>query len=153
MIQISEKEFYEMRKRAGLCPKCGREDAYTMAGRVMCAECAEKARIKAERRRKDPDKRETMYNSVKSIKHARKADGLCPECGGKPVDGRVRCVSCTIKSMAYKRKCRGGPIPRGEYGVCWTCNRESALPGKRLCKSCYDKACRNLINSPSKRGD
>lgn len=139
MIEITEKEFYHMRKRANVCPKCGKVDAYTMGNRTMCAECAERAREKAERRRQDPEKRVVMYDGVKKLKRARKDAGLCPDCGKrKPMDDKhVKCVIRNNRQMAYRHKRRGYPIPRGEYGICWQCNKKEVVPGKRLCPECY----------------
>lgn len=152
MIEISEKEFYQMRKRAGICPKCGREDAYTMGKRTSCAECAEKARERAERRREDPDKREIIYSRVKALKQARKSAGLCPDCGGVPMGGHVKCVRCVIRDRSYKTKYRGGPIPRGQYGTCWQCNKTQAMEGKRLCPECYSVMMEHTKRANAVRG-
>lgn len=143
MIEISEKEFYNMRKRAGVCPKCGELDAFTMAGRVLCADCAERAKVNMERMRNDPEKRSAMCKSVKKLKQSRKDAGLCPDCGGNPMQGHVKCVACVRRDRSYKRKYRGGTKPRGQYGICWTCNKKQVIPDKRLCQECYDKLIKN----------
>ena len=46
---MTQKEFRDLRKKAGVCRDCGKEDAYTMAGRTYCAECAEKDRLRQAR--------------------------------------------------------------------------------------------------------
>lgn len=145
MIKISEKVFYQMRKHAGVCPKCGKEDAFTMAGRTMCADCAERARVNMECRRSNPEKRAAICKSVQKLKQSRKDAGLCPDCGGSPMQGHVKCVACVRRDRAYKRKHRGGPKPRGQYGICWTCNKAEAITGKRLCQNCWEKAMKNMI--------
>ena len=87
---MTQKEFRDLRKKAGVCRDCGKEDAYTMAGRTYCAECAEKDRLRKEEARKCPEKRQKCLHSTVKWRHARKplvcarAAGKDWLCQGKP---------------------------------------------------------------------
>lgn len=118
-----------------------------MTGRTFCHECAT---YHAERRvaqRKIPEKREAMIASQKKLRENRKAAGFCPNCGKLANSGYVLCDSCRSKRRNYMAKYNNHQ-PRGEYGICWTCNKREAVPGKRLCAECAEKAKRNLIPGP-----
>ena len=39
--EITLKAFREIRKRAHVCRDCGKQDAYTLAGRTFCYDCTE----------------------------------------------------------------------------------------------------------------
>ena len=47
-----DKAYYAMLKSHHLCTRCKTQDAYTLAGRAVCADCAEKMAEKARERRK-----------------------------------------------------------------------------------------------------
>ena len=139
MIEISKKEFYHMRKRAGVCVSCGREDAYTMAGRARCAECAERCRANQEKYLADPKKRKALTDRARERRRARKENGLCPMCGKKPMDGHVKCLKCTLRQRRADLKKRGGRHPKLD-GMCRQCNKREPMPGKKLCSDCYQSA-------------
>lgn len=148
-MEITPSKFRAMRKHAGLCTNCGAEDAYTMIGRSLCSKCAEYFAGKADEYRKHPDNREKVRLYKKQMREERKSAGLCPNCGkAKPSPGFVRCDDCRAYgrrvTMRYNDK-KYGPRPRGEYGICWTCNKREVIPGKRLCFECSEKAEKNLI--------
>ena len=122
------------------CIMCHKQDAYTLAGRARCAECAAKAR---------------EYNNARSAEHreesracdrdryaARKAAGLCVKCG-KPAGGHSHCETCRAKDAARHRAKRGGDM-RGVGGMCKICGHRPAMDGGKLCGSCYDMACANI---------
>ena len=89
---MNQQEFRALRKKAGVCRDCGREDAYTMAGRTYCAECAEKDRHRKEMARKDPEKRERMLTQNRKKVARHKAAGICPCCGKRPTyPGKTLC--------------------------------------------------------------
>lgn len=62
-------------------------------------------------------------------------------------DRILLCDSCRAKRRIYMAMYNNHP-PRGEYGICWTCNKREAIPGKRLCPECAKKAKRNLVPGP-----
>lgn len=143
-----------MRKKHHICTVCGNEDAYTMVGRSLCSECADKFAKYRKERLKDPDKKKKAKESKKKLYDMRKEQGLCPYCGKKATGGFVTCDRCRLKSrkasnMSNEKKY--GTRPRGEYGVCWTCNKKEVMQGKRLCKDCYEKALRSIDIANKKR--
>lgn len=161
---MTDREFWKARER---CVECHCRDAFTMAGRALCAVCAEKSRALARKRYEaTPEKyqeRDRRYYD------ARKAARLCVKCG-KPVEPdnpRVRCLKCTRKLSAEDRSRneRNRPPeqnwPRGDNGICYICNRRPTLPGRNCCGECYPwlrdnmlaaKAVQNLAAHPWNRG-
>mgnify|MGYP001773348469 CR=1 FL=1 len=142
---------YYYLKSLGVCPKCGREDAFP--GHVYCPSCLEKQQKKSrdyyhrlsakdkELRHKKASKRH------KELYQQRKAEGLCVACGKKAVKG-VFCLECYAKNKkrnwerAQKKKIETGGNPmdlRVEKGLCRFCE-EPALPGHRLCEKHYATA-------------
>lgn len=132
---------YSVRRKAGLCTRCGREDAYTMAGRSLCSDCAEQeAARKRKRREKDP---EAKRLSDKRLREKRRKEGLCLWCGKPIAHGNYLCERCkrNDKVRRHERRIAAGiNWPRGDNGICWQCNMEPVIPGKKLCPACYEKA-------------
>lgn len=143
MIKISKKQFYQMRKHAGVCVDCGQEDAYTMAGRARCADCAERCRANQERYSTDLEKRQIAADRTRERRHARKASGLCPMCGRKPMLGHVKCLECTLRQRKADMKKRGERHQRID-AMCWQCNKREPILGKKLCPDCYPSALAKL---------
>ena len=124
------------------CGRCGEMDAYTMAGRKLCAECCEKARAYAAAHREQ----------IKEARdrHAEKCrrEGLCQGCGETLESPQhIYCQKCRTKILIRHRRKREahrgeGPenYPRGENGICWTCNKAPAREGGKLCDSCYENS-------------
>lgn len=96
VIELSKKQFYQMRKHAGICVDCGQEDAYTMAGRARCAECAERCRANQERYLKclECTLRQRKANAKNRGRHPR-LDGMCWQCNKmEPIPGKKPCQNC-----------------------------------------------------------
>ena len=140
---MTDKEFYHLRKKVGICPRCGREDAFTMAGRSLCAECAAKARKNKADQYAVEEKKIRMYAQHCEGQKKRRDIGICPTCGRPATPGYSTCEYCRAKHRNYMRNYRNS-FTRGQYGICWQCNKEKALPGKRVCQSCYDKKLTSL---------
>lgn len=134
---MTDSEFYRLRKKAGVCPRCGREDAFTMTGRSFCADCAEKARANKAAQYAVEEKKIRMYAQHCNGQKKRRDMGLCPTCGRPATPGYSTCEYCRAKHRNYMRNYRNS-FTRGQYGICWQCNKREALPGKRVCQSCYD---------------
>ena len=144
-------EFRALRKRAGVCRDCGQEDAYTMNGRTLCADCAEKNARQKREARKDPEKRKMQYESHRRMTEGRKAERKCPICG-KPVSGsNVCCDRCNAKHRNYERAYRH---ERGQLGWehrtdgtgCFLCGAP-CVEGKKLCKKHMIQRIENLRKS------
>lgn len=139
--KISQNDYRSMLKRNHFCRDCLRQDAYTFAGRVYCAECTEKrkrqrhANTTEEARAKDAEKH-------KALRDIRREAHLCVRCGKQleQSDSHVYCATCRMRARIATRKHRDKlsvNYPRGENGICWQCNKNKALSGKRLCEQCY----------------
>ncbi len=139
--------YNEMLKRAHMCTRCHKQDAYTLGGRSLCAECAKKQRERGKKFRaihRDDVRARNRKNYLRA-----KAENRCPTCGRKKdwLDEEVSCYRCRIKDGRRKREkllSAGVNYPRGENGICWQCNKEPAIRGKKLCQKCYDMASKNL---------
>lgn len=88
---------------------------------------------------------------------------LCIACGHQDaytLIGRQRCAECVRKNTEYCRNKRGykeRPAPqdrpekpwknrpRGANGYCWQCNKEQAMQGRNLCRSCYEKKVETIM--------
>lgn len=134
-----DKRMRELMKKDNRCIQCGKQDAYTLNGRSRCSVCAEASRAR------DRARYEThgSYEAQKAKREKRAANGLCVRCGRIAPTGRRVCQLCvghTNKNLRKRRISDGMNWPRGSNGICWTCNKEPVLEGKKLCQSCYDKA-------------
>lgn len=129
--------YYKARQR---CTHCGRQDAFTLNGRALCADCIKKLHELHKRRRAERGAELNAHNKAYRVKMVEA--GLCPNCG-KPSDGVYincpRCRAIARKKMERRRR-ENGVAPRGECGLCYTCNKRPALSGKRLCRECYGKS-------------
>ncbi len=138
-----QKNYRDMLKRNHFCRECLRKDAYTLAGRVYCAECTEKRK----RQRHFSSTRESLAKDCvihKTLRDKRRLEHKCPRCGKQleQSDTHVYCTICRNRSRKASNKYRakkGANFPRGENGICWQCNKNPAIDGKRLCAQCYAK--------------
>ena len=84
------------------CIRCGKQDAYTLAGKQRCYECVEKEK----QRCKEYNKRNSEKNKqrAKERYYRLKSQGLCVVCAKrKAQSGRTLCLRCAIKSNEYVR--------------------------------------------------
>lgn len=137
---MTRVEWYHLLKERHICPSCKRQDAYTLAGRTYCMECAEKMRENHSVHDKDPEVRKRSAARSKARREKLKAAGLCTACGKEPAyPGLTRCAVCHAKQQracraSYKRH-HASPRLGGE--ICWQCNKRTVEDGHRLCKVCY----------------
>lgn len=91
---------YHERRAERRCGVCGRQDAGTLAGKALCAEC-QKAQAESKRRK-----------SLEMV-----AKGICVECGN-PVEehrrGKRLCEACKEKRAEYARTRPKKPKPPKE---------------------------------------
>lgn len=139
-------------KSLHLCSECGQEDAFTMNGRALCADCAEKNNASC-RKNYDAEKKRIYY---KRRREQCVNDGICTRCKTrKSAEGRKSCPICAARYRAAwnKKQDIGGRIRRGErfkYGLCYKCGGK--LDGQiktdgsasRLCSSCYNASVSTL---------
>ena len=121
-----------------LCVRCKGQDAFTLAGRYLCADCTEKKRTyRSEYYAKN---RKALITDAIQRKQERNREGLCSKCGA-PLDRDGRwCANCCKSERVRKQKKRGPQ--RGTDGRCFFCNRP-AIDGKRVCEVCLPR-CQEL---------
>ena len=89
---VKDRARRELYAGRGICVSCGQADAEP--GRRYCPSCARKALARV--KKWDPDGSKRRVNA-KALREARKAKGLCINCG-KPADGiHIRCPGCQRK--------------------------------------------------------
>ena len=142
-ITITRRDYYHMRKAAHICTKCGREDAYTMAGRSRCYECQARERLR--QRERAPEERAAKNAASKRRYRDRIAAGLCGICGKRPLadDSKCYCEWCRAKNRTKCQNVRRsiGVLSNDEYfelGLCYRCGKAPHLGGQKLCKKCSD---------------
>lgn len=134
-----KKADYQYLKKNHLCVLCGTKDAYTLAGRCYCQDCAEK---QVERGRKYREENRQKFNRrANERRNALIAAGKCTSCGRPTEDGFSQCRRCLAKRRNNYAANRSPEInwPRGDNGICWQCNKEPVKPGFKLCSKCYDR--------------
>ncbi len=134
--------WYERRKEAGLCTRCG---APSRPGRILCGDCAAKQNTYwnyggACNGRCDscaypdcisPGSRGAMY------RERRRAAGLCILCGtSAPMPGRCYCAGCARKQADRVRE---RTLMRIEAGLCTRCGRNAPERGRKTCRECLAK--------------
>lgn len=146
--RLEKIETYAWLRERKLCVRCKTQDAFTLAGRCYCAECAE---IDAQR----PRNKQARAERKKQKDAERKEKGLCIQCG-KPLDrDGVYCRRCVFRinrKRVLKRIDSGINWPRGDNGYCYTCNKRPHLPGKSVCQICYDQELENLSHTYGGKG-
>ena len=140
-----ERRRRKVRRESGLCTICGREDAYTMAGRAMCEYCNQKSRRWSENKRSKPEYAEKMREESRKRYAKMVEENICTNCyKKKPNDGHSLCERCRIKHRNREREKRNQEGQRtwemalsGE--TCFFCKSPDVVPGKKLCQACIDK--------------
>jgi len=125
-----------------VCVICRGQDAYTLNGRPMCAECTAK-----ENERKNQWRQKNLQAGRETAKLIRSrwiAEHKCSRCGRSlPNDCRFKmCAYCRneCRIRADERRWRENPDrnKRGMPGICWQCNKRHVIEGKGLCEECYE---------------
>lgn len=145
-------------KRLHICVQCYKQDAYTLVGRTLCADCAAKdaARHRQKYSLKEEAEKRKEERRLKRQRHIENHE--CTECGKKlPQNYTYRlCARCRgRKRRRWKKK-----DMRGVDGMCSRCGKELCMEGKRLCAKCYEKqlpiaqkglAAIDMVNHPWRR--
>lgn len=122
------------------CIECHKIDAYTLSGKAKCYECLEKDRERsAIYREKNHD---LVNQKQKELRKRWKEEHKCSRCGNKLPEnyGFLLCNRCRIETRKNKNNrtlLSGVNLPRGDNGICWQCNKNPVIEGKRLCFDCY----------------
>ena len=139
-----------------LCERCQGQDAFTLAGRKLCADCNE---LDNEYKRDYYARHAAKRNeTVKRRREERRANHQCTTCG-KPLPKNYTystCQHCRALSRAKKERARiwDGRLDREtmrDLGLCVRCGAprmdgETAYTGRplMLCERCYAQSCENL---------
>ena len=141
---MNRNEYRALRKKYHMCTICGNKDAFTLNGRALCSECAEK-KAEYERERRKNDEFRTKINAYQRdyIKR-KKSAGLCVTCGKPVSNGHITCERCLSKERQRAEKTRreNGILPyslRYIGETCCLCCKNKALENKKMCKECYEK--------------
>lgn len=152
---MRSKTAYEYLKATHRCVRCRKRDAYTLNGRIYCAECAELQRLYQKKRRENPEIREKLINYSRQYAQARREAGLCTSCGRKTVPPYVTCPVCRMKRRRERKE--KNPVCDISYldeSLCRVCRKEPRLEGKGVCEKCYArilKAQRAACEAKAKR--
>lgn len=90
-------------KSRNRCKNCGKQDAYTLAGRSYCYACNEHHN---DYKRINKDKWiETEKKRSKTRYERLKQEGICVSCGKRPAKpNHIRCLRCSIKHSNSEKK-------------------------------------------------
>lgn len=134
----------------GVCVNCKTVDAYVMAGRWLCAECAEKDR-KRQKAWRDAH-RDELRAKQKLLAEQRIADGKCRRCGAAAYNGTTFCKKHLYEQRIRKQKC-DAQNKEAAYEKCLWCDSQ-AVDGKKFCPVCLERK-REILNGnrgkPSER--
>lgn len=140
---------YRFWRKLSRCVRCHAKDAFTMNGRCMCAECAEKRNAcNRAYRQAHPEFREAQALYNKKRRERLKASGMRYVCGKrKAAAGKTLCVYCAGKNNRFRREAyaerHADDTKRGTDGMCYRCRKEPPAPGRKLCAECYRKVVEN----------
>ena len=132
---------YQYLKMQHKCTACGTRDAYTMAGHALCADCNEKnnSRSKENYKKNSSRKLETQKDRRERLR----ADGICIQCGSRPVDnaGHSRCAVCRALNARRRRQlsARASRDTANQCGLCLKCLKPLADGEEKMCRTCREK--------------
>ncbi len=128
----AQHEMRERRKADGRCIGCARKfSGRTRRGKMLvrCPDCRAK---QAERQRRPTALRGEAYCTA--LRRARRAQGLCRECGEKLRNPRFSaCAKCRLARSETRNARRAELRARG---ICPHCHSRPAAPGRKLCEIC-----------------
>lgn len=98
-----KRDWWHMRRDAGLCVQCGRKDSRTLNGKATCLYCATHNKELAARNY--PANREKSNQQAKVRRERWIAAGLCSECGHeKEEPERKMCLTCRVRAKYRKAR-------------------------------------------------
>lgn len=145
------------KKEQHKCTRCGKQDAYTLAGRSYCYECCEYdrkcTRSESARENHKARQREKYHKCVEL--------GICPICKKREAtDGYKNCPTCRSKKAKIQLKYRhaNGTIPSelmDGTNYCSICakplNEDNRVKDKKVCKRCYQNSLKNISKACENR--
>ena len=129
--------FWRNRQR---CCQCHREDAYTLAGHVYCADCT-KSRVAA-KRAKYAANSEHYKQQNRAYAESRMEAGLCRFCREPAEPGKTMCKYHLLQARNRQRHSYAAAHPEGykrdQPEICLRCT-SPAMEGRRYCPEHYKK--------------
>lgn len=144
---------YQWYRQHGICTDCHSENA--LPGIAYCR-CCKAMRIEYNRAswEKCKEKRIPINRQQhKNLYWKRKEAGFCTRCGkNAPETGKAKCTVCLRKDAEVHMRTahQNGVVSREQWvadKICFTCGKHPALPGKKLCQSCYSKTLLTIANA------
>lgn len=156
-----------MKKRPGICKRCGREDDSTMSGAAFCEVCAAQRRQVLDDRRREhrcltcgaPDKRtlsgETLCGKCAAAEEEakRREEARRAAAERRAEEERIKAEELRVKAEEAMKKLQEEPEPkpikvptryelRKESGACTHCGKvdERTMAGSVCCAECAEKA-------------
>lgn len=120
----------------GKCPRCGGKRPLAN-GRALCEVC-----------------KAAHDESLRETREKWRQEGLCISCGRERAPGRVQCQTCLDNQKARRE---GKNFTKKRYerllaaGMCASCGKTWAEPGRVLCKKCRDR--RNAQYAKNSKAD
>lgn len=139
----SEKQDRAWYIQHNVCPKCGKQDSFTLSGRVLCADCADRASQKQRERLSTPEARKADSMKVMSYQNRLRENRLCLRCR-KPLEPDTKYVRCPICRAISRNKREPTWI---DPDLCHACHKAPPIEGKKVCQACYERLCRNAAHA------
>lgn len=141
------RRYRVMLKSAHICVECHQQDDFTLGGGSYCEACLEK-RLN-QHKTYIARNRAAIAERAKARRDARRAAGLCTECGKPAWTGHVTCIDCSIldRTRQLEARRKAGIVSKSlfrELGLCVTCGKPRADRVRAwdggpvmLCERCY----------------
>ena len=98
-------ELRALRKRLHMCRECGRQDAYTLAGRTYCADCVERDTARRREKRGYNPAWARQKKDRPAVNRPRGENGICWQCNKRPkLDGKQLCEQCYAAKVAVAKQ-------------------------------------------------
>ena len=123
------KTLYYQRKEQGLCTKCGK---IAYKNQTLCVDCKEKAK----RRNDEYKQRLSKSGELKRRRESRKQNGICLQCGGNAIVGKVLCEVCNEKNNQRRNEDRKY---YRDNKICPNCTLNKLLGDEKNCLECRAK--------------
>ena len=153
---MTEQEYRASLKRHHICRNCKQTDAYTLAGRTYCAECAEKDAEKKRKLRANEEYRQKAIQRTREWRNRNVAENRCARCGKHLPTGWKNkcCCECLTYSRkkAKERRQKAGALTwdmRRCDGICFICG-EPTIGTRKMCEECYQKRIDGMIQNLEK---
>ena len=152
MMNLYDCDYQNKLKKHHLCIRCRKQDAYTIAGRSLCFECAEYQRKRQKTKYEQDREKFLSWNREKRLECIK--NNICSKCLKRKTDGIHKVCEICRQTLNAKRRAKTTYSPGL---VCYHCHKpldgqkkDNGLPSK-LCSRCYAKAVKIAIKNSKNR--